>query len=423
MDEGNRRIASRVCPFSDEAPTEDDLGTPTAQGNELPWDKRLGYHSQVLAGRHVSDDYLMGSSSGGLTSWVLEQLLARGAVDGVIHVGRTDGPGTLFNYQESDGPAEARHHRKSQYYATTMEDVLARARKSNRRYALVGVPCFIKAARALCREDSVLNDRLVVFVGLVCGHLKSHFFAESLAWQLDVHPGKLESVDFRMKHAGRPAGDYDFGARADQAVDVVRGRTRELVGGNWGHGAFQPEACNFCDDVFAETADVAFGDAWLPEYSSDWRGTNVVVTRSELIDDILRAGNDSGEILTEAIATGRAAESQAGNFRHRRDGLAVRLADDKRSGLSVPIKRVEPRWNHVSARRRRLIRQRRLMSRRSFDLYVAARERSDLNVYLHGMQSMIRRYRRIESPGWRRFGGRVKRLFKGIVSSRQGRRT
>ncbi len=34
-------------------------------------------------------------SSGGLTSWVLEELLTRGEVDAVIHVGRGPGDGIL----------------------------------------------------------------------------------------------------------------------------------------------------------------------------------------------------------------------------------------------------------------------------------------------------------------------------------------
>lgn len=33
-----------------------------------------------------------------------------------------------------------------------------------------------------------------------------------------------------------------------------------------------PRACNYCDDVFAECADVTCMDAWLPEYSQDHRG-------------------------------------------------------------------------------------------------------------------------------------------------------
>src|SRR5690606_15946361 len=96
-------------------------------------------------------------------------------------------------------------------------------------------------------------------------------------------------------------------------------RTKSMsstIDGSWGYGAFQPESCNFCDDVFAETADVVLGDAWLPEYRADWRGTNVVVTRNEHIAEILYRARAEGRITLDHLTPDRAAETQAGNYRH-----------------------------------------------------------------------------------------------------------
>ena len=408
------RRGSRVCPFSDEALDEDALGAPTPAGNELPSDPRLGRHGRVLVGRHRSDEYLMGSSSGGLTSWLLDQLLARDLVDAVIHVGRNGENGELFQYTISRDPASATARRKSQYYPTTLRDVLNTARREPQRYALVGIPCFIKAARLLCRDDESLGQSIRYFVGLVCGHMKTRFFAESLAWQVGIAPHELAAVDFRIKNPDRKASDYDFGALRRGATDYVQRRTQALVGGNWGHGAFQPEACNFCDDVFAETADVVFGDAWLPRYKDDWRGTNVVVTRNPEIDRILEDGATSGAIELETISVDEAAQSQAGGLRHRRDGLAVRLADDLRAGLSVPRKRVAPSAT-AAAGRAALIRQRRDMSRLSLELFAEARRRHDLDAYLRPMGAAILAYRRLElSTHARGFGTLVRRMSRSL---------
>lgn len=390
--------ASRVCPFSDDAPDEDELGAPTPEGNALPLDPRLGHHGRVLAGRHRSDDYLLGSSSGGLTSWLLDQLLQRELVDAVIHVGRADADDALFQYTITTTSSSVTAQRKSQYYPTTLRDVLDVARQDGRRYALVGVPCFIKAARQLCREDDRLRESIRFFVGLVCGHMKSRFFAESLAWQVGVPPEQLAAVDFRVKNPARASSDYDFAATA-RGDGVVQRRTRALVGGNWGHGAFQPEACNFCDDVFAETADVVFGDAWLPQYAADWRGTNIVVTRNPIVDEILSAGAAAGDIELEPLTVDEAARSQAGGLRHRRDGLAVRLADDLAAGLSVPVKRVRPDASAVDANRLALVRQRRRMSQMSLDWFASARAQHDLAVYVRPMSAAIARYRRLEVGG------------------------
>ena len=408
-----RRVGGSVCPFSDESPNETTLGAPTPEGRSQPLDSRLGHVGNIFTGRRSSDDDLLESSSGGLTSWLLEKLVESGHVDGVIHVGRPrDAEAELFDYKTSNSASDVASHKKSHYYAATMKEAVQAIQGDGRSYAIVGIPCYITAARHLARTDSALAAQLKFYVGLVCGHLKSQFFAESLAWQVGVAPDDLEAVDFRLKAPGRPSYDYDFGARARGEAELRRAPTLSLFGGNWGQGAFQPEACNFCDDIFAETADVAFGDAWLPEYEDDWRGMNVVVTRNSKIDQLFDLGVAAGEILTHDLSPDRAAETQAGNFRHRRDGLAVRLSDDIAEGLSVPTKRIAPSLDHVTADRRGLIRQRRRMSKMSLRLFAAARSAGDHQIYLRPMRREFRRYKRLEKPFHRRLGGRLKRMLK-----------
>lgn len=399
VSEKDRRIGSRVCPFSDESADEDALGAPQGPTG-LNSDPRLGQFSKVAAGRRSADRTLAGSSSGGLTSWTLTKLLEGGQVDGVIHVGSSDSTGGLFQYVVSESLEEIDERRKSQYYSTSMDQALLSVRGNGRRYAIVGVPCFISAARRVCQEDSDLGRQITFFVGIVCGHLKSQFFPESFAWQLGVPPDNLASVDFRVKNAGRPAWDYDFAAIDDQGAHHQR-RNLDLLGANWGHGALQPEACNFCDDIFAETADVVFGDAWMPGYQDDWRGTNVLVSRNLDIDRILDTGVQAGEITLDDVDPAGAAASQAGNFRHRRTGLSVRLADDIARGLSVPVKRVAPDPTAAPLARRLLIRQRRRMSRISLIAFARAKKCGDLAAYLKPMRREVLRYKVIDKVGRR----------------------
>lgn len=405
--------ADLVCPFSDAAFNEDQL-SELVHDAELHKHDFLGSYSKTFTGRVRSIEYLEGSSSGGLTSWLLEQLLALGVVDTVLNVGRAEPFPPIFSYSAADS-ATAMEHRKSKYYSTTLENVLPIVRDTPGKYALVGVPCFIKAARLLAEQDPVLKERIVFHVGLVCGHMKSHFFAESLAWQVGVDPCDISDVDFRVKRPGRASSDYDFGACSAEDEKWRFARTGSLVGGNWGHGAFQPEACNFCDDIFAETADVSFGDAWLPEFRSDWRGTNVAVSRSHLVDEIFETGRESGELdLTETMPD-HVAKSQAGNFRHRRLGVSVRAADDLANGLSVPVKRVPAAVDGVDARRLKIIRERRKLSALSFQAFREAKAAGDLDIYLSTMNSAAARYQRLYTPLWQRVGGRGKRAFKRVL--------
>lgn len=402
-----RRAASRVCPFSDEAPNEDVLGVPHPSDG-LQHDSRLGWFSRTFAGRVRDEAALRASSSGGLTTWTLCRLAELGVVDAVITVGSPGPtPGELFGYAVTS-PDELPTRRRSQYFATTMAEVLQVVAHTEARFAIVGVPCYIKAVRALCREDPLIARRLVVFVGLVCGHLKTQAYAEALAWQLGIAPAELAEVDFRRKDPSRPANDYLFAARAAGEREWRSTPTRDLVGANWGHNAFQPEACNVCDDVVAETADVSFGDAWLPRFAADPRGTNVVISRNPMIDGILLQGAAQGELELEPITAAEAVATQAGGFRHRRDGLAVRLADDLARGLPVPVKRVPPEGRAGGRRRARLVRHRRVMAELSHSAFALALAHDDLAGFLAVMQRQARRYRRYEAGPVRRAGRRLR---------------
>jgi coenzyme F420-reducing hydrogenase beta subunit len=396
------RAASRVCPFSDESPNEDELRAPNGDEKMIK-DPYLGQVSNTFAGRVSDDGYAMGSSSGGLASWLIEKLIAEGHVDAAISVGRSGGDDSIFDYSVIE-PSGVVDNRKSHYYAATMADALLRIEQTNRRYVLIGVPCFIRAARALRREKELYRDRIPLLVALVCGHYKTQAFAESLAWQLGVSPDRLADADFRVKSPERRANDYDFAARDSTSGEWRRAPVRDLVGGNWGHSAFQPEACNFCDDVVGETADVSFGDAWLPQFTPDPRGTNVVVSRNRMVDDLFSRGVAAGEIRSFPATAADVVASQAGGFRHRRDGLSVRLADDMSTGLSVPAKRVSAESAvDVRPRRAELYRQRRKMAAGSHVAFQAAVAADDLRVYLRAQRREMDRYRRIEYKAPQRF--------------------
>ena len=414
IDSGAVRAASRVCPFSDDSPDEDSL--TRERFPDLPVDHRLGAVRDIVAGRIASDTEVMRSSSGGLTSLLLVELLREGRVDGILHVGRPEGD-ERFAYTISTSAEEVLASRKSMYASTTLANVLGRIRGDGRRYAVVGVPCFITAARHLAREMPDLGEQLVVFVGLVCGHLKSTFYAESLAWQAGVAPQDLERIDFRVKAPERSSGNYDYEVTARGATEPIRRRTGSAFDTSWGFGAFQPEACNFCDDVFAESADVAFADAWLPQYEPDSRGTNVVVVRDEQVGETLQRAAARGEADLEPLSADDAAASQGGNYRHRRVGLAVRLADDLRRGRSVPRKRVAPDRTVVSRRRAALIRQRRRMSVLSLERFAEAREAGDFSRYERPMQRAIRRYWLIDAAthGPRALAGFLKHRAKELL--------
>ncbi|GIG38795.1 Coenzyme F420 hydrogenase/dehydrogenase, beta subunit C-terminal domain [Cellulomonas phragmiteti] len=366
-------------------------------------DSATGRYISIGAGRRkfASDEDVKGVTSGGLTTWLTQELMTHGLVDGVIQVGESQDSGRpMFSYQISESAEEVRAARKSRYYPVNFADSMASVRGNGKTYAFVGVPCQVRAARLVCEEDVVLREQIVYFVGIVCGHMKSAAYAESLAWQVGVPPSELDTVDFRIKRQGTNAREYQFGAKAVRSGEMRVADTGSLVGGSWGHAVFQLGACDYCDDIFAETADVVFGDAWLQQYERDWRGTNIVITRNLEIDRILKDGVARSEIELDGLTPAQAASSQAGNFRHRRQGLAVRLADDLAAGRWAPRKRVAPDVNAAPPRRVALIRARREISRVSHDLFAQAVDSGSLALYIERIRPYIARHDRYARSPW-----------------------
>lgn len=406
-------IADRVCPFSDNSLNEDVVGERVFASCEN-FDQRTGYYTNLYYGRRFTEAELLKSSSGGLTSYVAIELLKRHHVDGIIHVGRdqADDRDALFKFMVSYTEEDANACKKSQYYSLSFDEVVRSIRGDGKRYVFVGVPCFVKSLRNICLNDAVLNEQIPFMLGLVCGHLKSSRFAELLAWQLSVPPEKIQSVDFRVKNNASSVNSYDF-----QVVDIhqqAHAKTSNtMLGGNWGHAAFQLQACDYCDDIFAETADAVFGDAWLPQFSTWWQGTNIVLVRNPIIDDILESGKNSGAITLGGVSIDDLCKSQLGNFRHRKDGLIVRLDDDLKQGKKVPKKRVDlSALGKIDQKRKKIVRLRKEMAVKSHEYFLQAREKHDLSLYMKPMgqlaRNMLKLYR---DPFMKRLINRLKRYF------------
>ena len=130
---------------------------------------------------------------------------------------------------------------------------------------MVGIPCFIKAIHLLRRLDPVVRERVTHTLGLFCGHMKSAAMVESFAWQLGTELQRVRALDYRIKDESRPANWYRVNLELDDGAAASQDWWH-LADGDWGAGFFQNPACDWCDDVVAETADVSFGDAWVEPF-------------------------------------------------------------------------------------------------------------------------------------------------------------
>jgi len=268
------RICLKTCPFFDMNETEYQISKCLFGDVErISYDPETGYYLASYVG--YSEKHRPTSASGGIMTWLLEMLLTEHIVDIVICVAPTGESDRLFTFQVFDSVDGLKSGAGSAYYPVKLSSVICRILSEPGRYAVTGVPCFIKAIRLAQKNNVKLRERIVVTIGIVCGQMKSKLFTDYVAHLAGVE-GDVTNANYRGKSPNQPASNYYY------KFTTSRGEERQIswregISKAWINGWFTPRACNYCDDVFAECADVTFMDAWLPEYSKDDRGTSLVI--------------------------------------------------------------------------------------------------------------------------------------------------
>lgn len=328
-----------VCPFNPEpvAAVKDETAIADiflSDGTKTH--DRLGRLIGIYAG--YSKEFRPTSSSGGIGTYVFDQLLDKGVVDHVFSIRSSDEKELHYQYSVSSNKLDLRETSKTKYYPVTLETVLSEIDKLEGTVAVVGVACFVKAVRLAQYYDPALKEKIPFIIGIICGGVKSKFFTEYLASKAGVDKGNIQEPKYRIKDDTSTASDYSFGCIDNSRDDYKKIKMRE-VGDMWGTGLFKANACDFCEDVVTELADISLGDAWLEPYSKDGRGTSLVITRSPLAELLMQEGILQSEVVLESISPDTMRSSQQGSYNHRHEGLYVRLKEARKKGMPIAEKR------------------------------------------------------------------------------------
>jgi len=416
-------LVEKVSPYLNGAVNESVIARDLYSGlGGVGYDERIGYYKSLFIGHVVEGDYREQASSGGMGTWILKELLEKKVIDGVIHVKKnTDATSPiLFKYDISRTIEDVKLGAKTKYYPVELSEVLELIKQNEGKYAVIGIPSFITAVRLLALHDSTMKERIALTVGLICGHQKSSKFAEFMGWQVGIKPGDLKEIDFRYKLDNCPADLYAIKMTGDingELKTIIKPKS-ELKGQDWGLGFFKAFSSDFTDDVFNETADIVIGDAWLPEYTEDSRGNNIVIVRSSIIDELLMQSVQEGKINVTEVGVQKIFDSQSSHYRHTHDELAYRVCVEKIKSNWCPKNRVLES-SGISFFRARVQSIRMEISSKSHLFYEEAIEKNDLGYFIRKMESFSYKYKlvyymmAIQNKG---FKDVIKTLIKRLVN-------
>lgn len=342
----NCNLCVTSCPFWNQDSNETVLSNEIFGSKEdAKFDQYIGNYEHLYSGFVTNNRFRESRSSGGLATWLLVKLINLEEIDHVICVTSTPNQDTFFKFSALDNTDEVLKASRSCYYPVEISQMIKFISKNPGKYAITGIPCYIKAIRLLMKRNKIIAQRVKFLFGLVCGQSQNKYFVDYLYSMVGGNKSDLSEVIFRTKNPKRPASDYGVKFVSSKNYSDVEVLWNEGMGAVWKEGYFRPEACNYCDDIFAELADITFMDAWLPQFSHDNAGTNLVITRNQRLEEVLNRGQKEDAIALSEITTVDIHKSQQGVIYRKRDELAYRLFLLRKRKKYYPHKRVIPNNN------------------------------------------------------------------------------
>jgi len=334
-------LCINVCPFHQDSINEDFFATNDFSAiKKIKYTPETGYYLSTYAGYVSAGDYRINGASGGIASWFLTNLLKQNIVDRIVCVKSNPDKQKLFSFEIFDDPRKISEAAGSCYYPVELSEVIQTILAEKSRYAIIALPCFLKGIKSAMKINQKLEQRIVFLGGLVCNHLKSSAFATYLIRSMGLSEKKVKSISFRKKAQDNPSNKSIASIITDDGKE-------NFASYKWSNDLFKLRSCNYCDDIFAELADITFMDAWLPEYSTDSAGTSIIITRSPLSENIIQNGISNHELYLKPITISSVIQSQHGLINRKRNILSHQLWLSNYFKEFCPVKRVsavKPDW-------------------------------------------------------------------------------
>jgi len=324
-------LCLRVCPFSRETRSSEAIAEALfSRSAGIKYHHEGGYWLNAFVGFSPDEAIRERAASGGMVTYWLKHLMESRQITGAICVGSTHGTktdeGPLFSYRICRDISAIMDCSGSAHYPVGMESALRELLDTPGRYAMVALPCMAKALRLLCERNRTIRERLVFVFGLVCGQVKTAHFSEFIAAKCGL--SHLQNIKFRVKSPQYPTAN--FGVRVSGPSGSEKLINFNELSRFWSDRYFTPQACNYCADLFAETADAAFMDAWSPGLENDWRGWSYVIVRNPVLLGMFEEASGILPVAINQVDFQKVISSQAFALTSKREDIHWRLKQAKK---------------------------------------------------------------------------------------------
>ena len=278
--------------------------------NNLSKNKLIGNYNRLLYGYSLDDDLRYRASSGGIISTLLKYLIEKDIIDGFVLVKPSEETPFLNEPFISTNIEDIYKYAGTRYFPIPVNKILKEINSREGKFAVIGTPCQIYGISKYEKIDEKIKDKLFIKVGFFCGGAPNLNAYKYYIFANDIKEENLKSIYRGVSWPGNNVFEYSDGKK----ILKLR-RPQSFLGQVYHTLSFFPiftqRKCLLCIDRFSSFADISVGDAWLDIFKDDEKGTSLIITRSDKIDEILLKMKEEGYIYFDNISEAQVIRSQA----------------------------------------------------------------------------------------------------------------
>jgi coenzyme F420 hydrogenase subunit beta len=278
-------------------------------GNSKDLTQVIGKHIVCYCGFAADEDIRFKANSGGIVTAILDFLFDGKKIEGAIVAIMDAGNPPLGLSFIAKNRQEVETAMGSKYCPVLLSDAL-RSIEDGKTYAFIGLPCHIYAVKKLAEFNNRIKNSIKYYIGLFCGGTFSY---NGLSYLLQKYGFKNQPIQrFNYRGMGWPGSML---IESGASTFTVPHLDYWISISPW----FYLNTCITCISGLCNQADIACGDAWLPEImNNDTKGTSIVVSRTKIGNHLLYEAEKNHYVTLQQINSQSIIKAQQHmlNFKH-----------------------------------------------------------------------------------------------------------
>lgn len=273
-------------------------------------------------------------ASGGVITQILIYLLDQGLIDGAVVLKHGDPKPWLASPIIATTPEEIIAAAQSVYSPTPVNTILAEMERFQGNLAYVGLPDQVASLRVLQEFGHPGAKKVRYVIGPYTG--TSTYLAAIESYLRSNGVSGLDQIEKLRYREGEWPGHLYIRTREGLEFRLDKFYYNYLI------PFFITQTSLLAVDFTNELTDLSVGDAWSPEFEAKGDGYSVVITRSDLGDQLLREMASRDQIHLETLEPEDALSMHGHMFDFKKRGAFIRSTWRRAIGLPSPSYGYEP---------------------------------------------------------------------------------